>query len=208
MYEDDASAEGIKAKDACCACGGGITSAACCASRSASSPGGAASSTPLGGARSARSVRTAATEGTRGWGFAPRRRRHRASNERRHAGKSARLRRRRERPCGRGAAHLVRRGEFYPAGVGRGKQQLRLRQVRGGSSAVQGVHRDTAPAVAAHAAVHEQAEPDDAEHGVDLVDGRQVAVVLALARARVAEEGLGEHDGRVRERGETCECVE
>ena len=27
MYEDDASAEGIKAKDACCACGGGITDA-------------------------------------------------------------------------------------------------------------------------------------------------------------------------------------
>ena len=65
------------------------------AGRHVGSTGGDRVAMRVGGARSARSVRTAATEGTRGWGFAPRRRRHRASNERRHAGKSARLRRRR-----------------------------------------------------------------------------------------------------------------
>ena len=62
------------------------------AGRHVGSTGGDRVAMRVGGARSARSVRTAATEGTRGSGFAPRRPRHRAPNDRRNAGKSVRLR--------------------------------------------------------------------------------------------------------------------
>lgn len=55
------------------------------AGRHVGSTGGDRVAMRVGGARSARSVRTAATEGTRGSGFAPRRRRHRAPNDRRNA---------------------------------------------------------------------------------------------------------------------------
>eukprot|EP00964_Phaeocystis_antarctica_P149428 scaffold116575_cov55-Phaeocystis_antarctica.AAC.4 len=114
-------------------------------------------------------------------------------------GPAARHRRRRERPRRGGSARLVGGGELPAARVGRREQQLRLREVRGGA-AVERVHGGAPPAVAAHAAVDDEAEGDDAQHRVDLVDGRQVAVVLTLARRRVAEEGLGDDYGGVGER--------
>jgi hypothetical protein len=79
----------------------------------------------VGGARSARSVRTAATEGTRGSGFAPRRPRHRAPNDRRNAGKSVRL-----RPRASLARRLSLEDRLYPLPTAR----LRWRRGRWESS--------------------------------------------------------------------------
>ena len=79
------------------------------AGRHVGSTGGDRVAMRVGGARSARSVRTAATEGTRGSGFAPRRRRHRAPNDRRNAGKSVRL-----RPRASLARRLSRDDRLYP----------------------------------------------------------------------------------------------
>ena len=61
------------------------------------------------------------------------------------------------------------------AGVGRREQQLRLRQVRGGAAVVR-VQGGAPAVVAAHAAVNEQAEPDDTHHRVDLVGWLRVGV--------------------------------